>query len=247
MKLEASHTAEHALLPPVETATAMSSDDHLATSLRGFGPLGILAILVILLTGNILLGSVVVPVGAILVLLWVRWSHTPWRAIGYVRPKSWIAGLAIGIAFGIASKFLMKIIVMPLLGADPINQAYHHWAGNKAALPYAVWACLVAGWGEETVFRGYMFERLGKLLGNALWARALIVLLTSVWFGLAHYLVQGLAGTEQAAIVGLALGTIFAFTGQLWMLMCAHAAFDLTALAIIYLNLESRVAHLVFK
>jgi hypothetical protein len=31
------------------------------------------------------------------------------------------------------------------------------------------------------------------------------------------------------------------------MLMCAHAAFDLAALAIIYWDLESRVAHLVFR
>jgi len=29
--------------------------------------------------------------------------------------------------------------------------------------------------------------------------------------------------------------------------MCAHAAFDLTAVAIIYWGLESGVAHLVFK
>ena len=29
--------------------------------------------------------------------------------------------------------------------------------------------------------------------------------------------------------------------------MFAHAAFDLTALAIIYWNLESAVAHLIFK
>jgi len=29
--------------------------------------------------------------------------------------------------------------------------------------------------------------------------------------------------------------------------MFAHAAFDLTALAIIYLNIEPAVAHLVFK
>jgi hypothetical protein len=29
--------------------------------------------------------------------------------------------------------------------------------------------------------------------------------------------------------------------------MCAHAAFDLTAIAIVYWNLESAVAHLVFK
>ena len=29
--------------------------------------------------------------------------------------------------------------------------------------------------------------------------------------------------------------------------MFAHAAFDLTALAVIYWNLESKVAHLIFK
>jgi hypothetical protein len=42
-------------------------------------------------------------------------------------------------------------------------------------------------------------------------------------------------------------GTIFAFSGRLWMLMCAHAAFDLTAYGIIYWNLESQAAHLLFK
>jgi hypothetical protein len=37
-------------------------------------------------------------------------------------------------------------------------------------------------------------------------------------------------------------GTIFAVPGRIWMLMCAHPAFDLTALAMIYWNLESAVA-----
>jgi len=31
------------------------------------------------------------------------------------------------------------------------------------------------------------------------------------------------------------------------MLMIAHAAFDVTAVAMIYWNLESKVAHLAFK
>jgi hypothetical protein len=31
------------------------------------------------------------------------------------------------------------------------------------------------------------------------------------------------------------------------MLMCAHAAYDLTAVAMIYWNLETRVAHVIFK
>lgn len=65
------------------------------------------------------------PLSAVLVLVWVRLSRTPWREIGYVRPRSCVGTLAVGIAFGSAFKFLMKAIVMPLLGADPINRAYH--------------------------------------------------------------------------------------------------------------------------
>ena len=219
------------------------SDDRFAAALRGFGPLGIFAILVIL-AGNL----VAVPLSALLVLVWTRWSRTPWREIGYVMPRSWIRTAAVGIAFGVAFKFVMKMIVMPLLGADPINQAYHYLAGNRAALPGFLLAVIVgAGFGEETLFRGYMFERLGKLFGSGVGAKVAIVLLTAAWFGLAHYSVQGLAGAEQATIVGLVYGTIFAVTGRIWMLMVAHAAFDVTAVAMIYWNLESAVAHFVFK
>jgi membrane protease YdiL (CAAX protease family) len=218
-------------------------DDPVAASLRGFGPLGILAMLVIL-AGNALFQ----PLSALLVLLWARLSNTPWRAIGYVRPRSWTASIVIGMTFGVAFKFLMKAIVMPLLGADPINHAYHYLANNPAALPGAVYTMIViAGFGEETLYRGYMFERLGKLFGSGVWAKTFTVLLTSAVFGLAHYSVQGLAGTEQAMITGLVFGTIRAVTGRIFMLMVAHAAFDLTAVAIIFWNLESKVAHLVFK
>ena len=217
--------------------------DRLAAKLRGFGPLGIFAMAVI-----IALGPVFEPLGAILVLVWARRSGTPWSEIGYVRPRSWIATVAGGILFGSAFKILMKMIVMPLLGADPINQAYHYLAGNRVALPGMLFDVTVgAGFGEETVFRGYLFERLGKLFGRGVGAKVAIVLLTSAWFGLIHYPGQGVFGAEQAAIVGLVLGTIFAASGRIWMVIFAHAAFDVTAVVIIYWNLESYVAHLVFK
>src|ERR1043166_2015113 len=138
-------------------------DDRIAAALRGFGPLGILAILLIL-AGNFLF----TPLSAILVLVWAGLSRTPWRDIGYVRPKSWIRSLAIGIAFGCAFKWLMKAIVMPLLGAPAINQAFHDLVGNTAALPEMMYVILVgAGFGEETLFRGYAFERFGKLFGSS--------------------------------------------------------------------------------
>jgi membrane protease YdiL (CAAX protease family) len=229
--------------PQAKAADASSSGDRFAARLRGFGPVGILASLLVLATGPIF-----EPFGPLVSLVWVKLSHTPWREVGYVRPKSWVRTVAIGLVFGIAFKFLMKILVMPLLGADPINQAYHYLAGNTGALPEMVFGVVVgSGFGEETVFRGFLFERLGKLLGTSAVAKSFAVLITGLLFGAIHYPVQGLAGAEQAAIVGLVFGAIFAITGRIFMLMVAHAAFDVTALAIIYWNLEIRFAHLIFK
>jgi membrane protease YdiL (CAAX protease family) len=103
------------------------------------------------------------------------------------------------------------------------------------------------GFGDETVFRWFLFERLGKVLGGSVGAKTTMVLLSAGLFALLHYPDQGLPGVEQASITGLAFGTIFAVTGRVWIPMFAHAAFDLTALAIIYWNVESTVAHLFFK
>ncbi|HEY6908451.1 MAG TPA: type II CAAX endopeptidase family protein [Myxococcales bacterium] len=218
-------------------------DDRFAAALRGFGPAGILAFLAIV-AGNL----IVPPLSAILVLLWAWRSRTPWREIGYARPRSWIRTLALGTLFGAAFKLAMKALVMPLLGADPVNHAYHDLAGNTAALPGALYLVIVgAGFGEETVFRGYFFERLGKLFGSGAVAKTAIVLFTSAVFALAHVHDQGLAGAEQAAFTGLVFGTIFARTGNIWLPMVAHAAFDVTAVAIIYRDAESAIAHLLFR
>jgi membrane protease YdiL (CAAX protease family) len=243
VRSDTSKSPERVFEPPPDTQATLSPGDPVADALRGFGPLGILAIVVIL-AGN----GVFVPLSAVLVLVWAWRSRTPWREIGYVRPASWARTLAAGIALGIAFKFLMKAIVMPLLGADPVNQAFHYLAGNRAALPGILYAVVLgAGFGEETVFRGYLFERFGKLLGHGVWAKTLIVLITAGWFGIEHWPLQGLAGVQQATIFGLVFGTIFAVTGRIWMLMVAHAAFDVTAVAMIYWNVETAVARLIFK
>lgn len=185
---------------------------------------------------------------AILVLLWARATRTPWRALGFVRPASWPLTIAAGIAFGVALKIVMKSLVMPLFGAEPANPAFQYLVGNTAALPGILWTVIVsAGFGEEVVFRGFLFERLGKLIGRGVAAKTLTVIVTSALFAAVHYSLQGWPGVQQAAVVGLIFGTIYAITGRLWLLIVAHAAFDVAAVAIIYFNLESRIAHLVFR
>jgi membrane protease YdiL (CAAX protease family) len=217
-------------------------DDRLARQLRGFGPLGLAAILLIL-AGNFLF----LPLSALLVLAWAQASATPWADLGLVRPRSWIRSLVIGIVFGALFKLAMKSVVMPLLGAPPVNVHYHYLAGNAAALPGMILLLIIgAGFGEEVLYRGYMFERLGALFGRGRAAKIAAVLITALLFAAGHYADQGIPGVEQAAITGLVYGAIFAVTGELFMLMVAHATFDLVALALIYWNLETQVAHWFF-
>jgi membrane protease YdiL (CAAX protease family) len=213
-----------------------------AAELQGFGFVGLVAMLAIF-AANLLY----VPLSALLILAWTYRSRTPWQEIGFVRPPSWLGSIMVGITFGVAFKLVMKSLVMPLIGAPPLNQPYHYLAGNRGAMPATIFLIVVgAGFGEETVFRGYLFERLGKLIGKDGRAKVIIVALTSILFGLIHYPHQGLAGVQQAMIVGLAFGGIYALGGSLWMLISAHAAFDLTALALIYWGREADVAKFIF-
>ena len=189
-----------------------------------------------------------VPLSGILVLLWALISKTPWRDLGLARPRSWASTIVVGIVFGVALKFAMKAIVMPLLGAPPVNAPFHFLAHNPAEIPWMLYVIVIgAGFGEEMIFRGWAFERFGKLLGRAWWEKAIAVLFTSAWFGWEHYSFQGTAGVQNAASVGLIFGSIFALTGRLYLLMIAHIAFDLAAYAMIYWEWETAVAHFFFK
>ena len=228
--------------PQPVTSQPPASGDGLARALRGFGPLGLLSLALIVL------GSVVPGGSALLVLLWRGLSRTPWRQLGFVRPRSWARTIVLGLAVGAGFKLVMKSVVMPLLGADPVNQAYHHLAGDMAAVPgFLLLLLFGAAFGEETFFRGYLFERLRRLLGRTGAATVVTVAITSALFAAAHLPNQGVTGAEQAAITGLVFGAVYAATGGLPFVMIAHAAFDLTAYAIIFFDVETTVAHWVFR
>jgi len=214
-----------------------------ASRLRGFGPAGILTMMVIPFAGTAV-------IGAILVLVWARVTRTPGREIGFVAPSSWVRALVLGVPFGVAFKFAMKALVMPLFGADPVNRTYHYLAGNAPAAAFmAVFVVVSGGFAEETVYRGFLFERFYKLFGTRAGAVAkpLTLVLTSLWFAGVHYPDQGLMGVEQALVTGLVFGTIFVVTQSLVVPMLAHAAFDLAAIGMIYWGLETSVAHFLFR
>jgi membrane protease YdiL (CAAX protease family) len=106
---------------------------------------------------------------------------------------------------------------------------------------------LGAAFCEELIFRGYMFERLGKLLGPSFLAQMAVVILSTAFFGALHYQ-QGISGIENASIGGLIAAVVYLIDRKrLWTVIVMHATFDLSSLALIYFHLETLIAHSIFK
>lgn len=224
-----------------EDAAKRTVATRVADSLRGWGPAGIIMFLVIVAAV-----ALFTPLAAVLVLLWAWVSRTPWRDLGFVRPKSWAKLIALGIALGVIEKFAMKAVVLPLLGAPVLNPMFQDLPGHPQQLAILLLISVFqAGFGEELVFRAYLFERIGKLIGDGAVQRVVMVLVTTAIFGALHF-EQGWAGIANAAIVGGISASIYALTKRLWLIVVMHATFDIASFLIIYYRLEAWVSHLVF-
>jgi membrane protease YdiL (CAAX protease family) len=96
-----------------------------------------------------------------------------------------------------------------------------------------IWVSIVVGAiGEELDYRGFLLERLGRIVGYSRSAIVAIVLLTTAFFAAVHIPEQGPYGAMQAAFTGLAFATIYAVTRSLWLPMVMHAAYDVAAVVI---------------
>jgi len=82
---------------------------------------------------------------------------------------------------------------------------------------------MLAGLGEELFFRGWMQGLLTDKFG--LW---LGIMLTSLFFGLAHYISKEYF--IYAALTGIYLGLIYQVSGNLYIVMGIHALYDFIAL-----------------
>ena len=80
---------------------------------------------------------------------------------------------------------------------------------------------LMAGLGEEVVFRGYALSVLGGATG-IVWA----AVLTSVAFGVLHAY-QGVLGMVRTGALGGLLVSAYLAAGSLWPVVAAHALLDL--------------------
>jgi len=91
---------------------------------------------------------------------------------------------------------------------------------------------ILAGVGEESLFRGVLQPALGSV--TAPWVALLVV---SAVFGLVHFVTATYA--FLAGVIGLYLGWLFLGSGNLLVPIVVHALYDFVALTILVRRLQS--------
>lgn len=171
--------------------------------------------------------------------LWLR--DLQWRDVGFVRPR-WLRDLALGGAAGILMELLAVYGTEPWIarafGSHPDVSDFRSLVGNLQlllVLQPVNW--LLAAFGEELVYRGYLMNRLAGLGDGArgAWLASLIVV--SALFGWAHGESQGMAGVAQEGFNGLLLGLLYLGCGRrLAVPIVAHGISNTLAFVLIYLG-----------
>jgi membrane protease YdiL (CAAX protease family) len=179
------------------------------------------------------LGGIVVTLGyglSILAATFVLKSRdSSWRDIGLARPQSWPRTVLIAIGT-LAALFIMSIVLqviaLNLLGVEvpPIDQSrFDPLEGNLLLfLLFVTLAWTTIAFGEEMTYRAFLITQLDDVFPNSRIGTALVLLTSSLIFGLAH-LVEGPLGIAQTFFMGLIFGIIYLRTGRnLWVTIIAH-------------------------
>jgi len=140
--------------------------------------------------------------GFLLLVTWicVRLRREPLSSIGFVLDRRWARELGVGTGFGVATALLAVAMIWAVGGArlelDP--------ARSLATLVRGAYVFLFVALFEETLFRGFVFQRL--VAGVGPWV-ALIA--TGLLFATGHWDNPGMQGATLAwATVELFLGAV---------------------------------------
>src|SRR5437763_6437459 len=136
----------------------------------------------------------------------VRWRGLRWKDVGLSVQQPLLRFIAIGLVVGVAMEALELFATQPLLirllNKAPDLHEFQQLVGNTKLLILAiVLAWVLAAFGEETVWRGYLLNRCADLFGRWVTGWILSSSLVTLLFGFAHF-PQGPTGIIENIIDG---------------------------------------------
>jgi CAAX protease family protein len=179
------------------------------------------------------------PISGFLAAWWVvRRRGEGLRSLGLAVPTSWARAIVVALAL-YAADFSVSAWVVPALAeiVHPVQRPgfLGYIRGNPAGL--ALWVAigwLVGGLCEETLFRGFLIQRVATLLGKNAAAVAAAIIAQALLFGALH-LYGGTFAFLSAALFGLTHGIFYLAAGRnLLPLIAVHGTWDMVAIWDVY-------------
>jgi len=158
------------------------------------------------------------------VLYLIHRSGEGWERFGITRPRWW--DLLIGAVCFVIAVAIVPFCIQPIPWDE--NTANADWPGPSSTVEYVLLILMYSGVGvaEELVCRAYLITRLEQLLES----RGFAVVVSALLFALSH-IYQGPPGAINAALLGLAYGSVYLMIRRLWPLAIGHAAYDIFVVA----------------
>jgi len=179
----------------------------------------------------------------LLLLAWIslRIRGVQWRQIGLARYRNWGTTLLFGISYGVGLElfdlFGKQPLLTRLLRKPPDLSSFSAVRGDlKFALAMIALIWILAAFGEEMVYRGYLMNRVADLGRGTRSAWIVSLFVISVLFGFSHYQ-QGLTGVIEEGSDGLILGLMYlAYGRNLAIPIVAHGVCDTVDIALLFLG-----------
>jgi len=176
-------------------------------------------------------------------LIWIvlRLGREPWSTIGFSRPANLGQAIAVGAIAGVLMELFAVYVTTPQIsaffGTEPDYSDFKDMQGNLTLLfAFLALSWVIAAFGEEICFRGFLMKRLAQIFGENRWAWVVSLVLSSVLFGWGHT-EQGVSGWVQEGLSGFLLGALFlAAKRNLAVPIVAHGMSNTLAFVLIYLG-----------
>jgi membrane protease YdiL (CAAX protease family) len=171
----------------------------------------------------------------------LRLRRVQWKHIGFTLYRTWPTTLLLGVACGVGLELFDLFGKQPLLtrlfGKPPDLSNFAAVRGNlKFALVMIGLIWILAAFGEELVYRGYLMNRVADLGRGTRTAWVVSLFLISALFGFSHYQ-QGITGIIEEGSDGLILGLMYlACRHNLAVPIVAHGICDTIDIALLFLG-----------
>lgn len=146
--------------------------------------------------------------------------------------------LLLGLGIAVAAELLMDWIVQPLINLlfnEPPDYSYFNKLEGNTALfqKYLLFTWLSAAFGEEILFRGFLFDQLNRALPPNKWRNIVVLVSSALLFAFAHGY-EGPAGIAVTACWALLFGIIYLKTKNIWLVILVHGLIDSLFLLLAY-------------